>query len=82
VSSFAWHEPDATLSDMLLTEPGSRIEGDTADVLRVLFHEVHTAAVEHGLGELGADALALRLLPRMHQALADRGYVVRDYARE
>jgi len=75
-----WHEPEATLSEMLLTEPGSRIEGPAVDVLRVLYHVVHEAAVEHGMGELEADGLTLRLLPRIHQALADRGYVVRDYA--
>ena len=67
---------------MLLTEPGSRVEGSTEDILRVVFYVIHEASVADGSGELEADRFALMLLPRIHQALADRGYVVRDYASE
>ena len=76
-----WREPGRTLQDMLLSEPGSRIEGATEDVLRVVFVAVLGLLEETMHGDQ-ADAIALRSLPRVHTALADAGLVVRDYARE
>jgi hypothetical protein len=67
--------------DMLLTEPGSRVEGATEDVLRVVFVALTTLYAE-SMTEDQADHLALRSLPRVHTALADAGLVVRDYGRE
>lgn len=67
---------------MLLTEPGSRIEGPTEDVLRSLFWSLTGILLEHGLTENETDALALRFTARAHQSLADGGYVVRHYAGE
>jgi hypothetical protein len=67
---------------MLLTEPGSRVEGETPDVLRVLFHTLVAALADRGWTEEDADRFALGLLPRMHDALATAALVVRDYANE
>ncbi len=76
-----WGEPGRTLADMLLTEPGSRVEGATEDVLRVLFVAL-TELYAESMTEDQADRLGLRSLPRIHTALADAGLVIRDYARE
>jgi hypothetical protein len=76
-----WLEPGRTLQEMLLTEPGSRVEGPTEDVLRVMFGALVLLYGET-MTEDAADQLALRSLPRVHTALADAGLVVRDYARE
>jgi hypothetical protein len=67
--------------DMLLTEPGSRVEGATEDVLSVVFVALVELYAET-MTEDAADQLGLRSLPRVHTALADAGLVVRDYARE
>jgi hypothetical protein len=66
---------------MLLTEPGSRIEGPTEEVLRVAFSAL-VALYSESMSADAADALALRSLPRLHTALADAALVVRDYAQE
>jgi hypothetical protein len=67
----------AMMLGMMLVEPGSRIEGATEPVLSVVF-----VAAWHLFRETmtddKADALALRLLGRIHEGLADEGYVVRD----
>jgi hypothetical protein len=73
-----WQEPGRTLQDMLLSEPGSRIEGPTEDILRL----VYAVVLELGGDTPEADAQALRLLPHLHARLATHGYVVRDYAVE
>jgi len=69
-----------TLADMLLTEPGSRIEGPSEEVLRAIFEATYETLRLH-MGPDDADAIALRHLPRVHAHLADMGFVVRDYAR-
>jgi hypothetical protein len=73
-------EPEGTIRDVLLTEPGSRVEGPTEEVLRVLFWTVTGTLEEAGVSTSDADSVGLLLLPRIHDALAGRGYVVRDYA--
>lgn len=74
----AWDEPGRTLRGMLLTEPGSRVEGDTEAVLHVLFETSWYLLREH-MAEDQADRLALTLLGRYHESLTQCGYVVRQY---
>lgn len=74
-----WLEPGRTIQEMLLTEPGSRIEAETEELLRVVF--VTTALLlleDHTEDE--ADRLALRHLGRLHQALTEHDMIVRQYA--
>lgn len=66
-----------TLKDMMLTEPGSRVEGATEDVLFVLFEASYLLLRDFGTPTDTADKLAHQLIQRSHAALADRGYVVR-----
>ena len=70
------------LSNMLLAEPGSRVEGNTQDVLTVVYGELLLLLVEAGMVEERADALAQRHITRLHAAWANNGMVVRDYAGE
>jgi hypothetical protein len=66
---------------MLLTEPGSRVDGPTEDVLRALFYSVWKGAADlTDMDIQSADTFALRLLPRLHETLMEHGYVVRDLA--
>jgi len=71
-------EPTATLMDMLLTEPGSRIEGPTQDVLRVIFESTWYLLRESATDDQADDA-AMRLVARLHEALRNHGYIVRDF---
>jgi len=64
--------------NMLLTEPGSRIEGGTEDVLRAIF-EATWYVLREQMTDDEADQLALRHLVRVHNQLTNHGYVVRDY---
>jgi len=73
-------EPESTIRDVLLTEPGSRVEGPTEDVLRVVFWTVHHLLAESGMTAVEADPIALILMARLHDGLADHGMIVRDYA--
>lgn len=82
MSDQAWQEPGSTLGEMLLTEPGSRVEGPTEDLMRVLFYVTWQAGIDYGLSMTEADQLALKVLPRIHQALGDAGLIVRDLANE
>ena len=75
-------EPEGTIRDVLLTEPGSRVEGPTEDVLRVVFWTTLGTLVDQGIGEAVADRVTLLLLARLHDGLAGHGFVVRDYAGE
>ena len=75
-------EPEGTIRDVLLTEPGSRVEGPTDEVLRVVFWTVHRLLTESGMPEGDADPIALILMARLHDGLAEHGMVVRDYAGE
>jgi hypothetical protein len=77
----AWGEPGRTIREMLLAEPNSRIEGPTEDVMRVVFETTWNLLREQ-LGDDVADRVALAHMVRAHGALADAGYVVRDYASE
>jgi len=67
---------EVTLVTMMLTEPGSRVDGPTEDVLRSIFATT-LELLEETLPADEADTLALRHLARVHADLADRGYVVR-----
>ena len=73
-------EPTSTLMDMLLTEPGSRIEGPTSDVLRVIFESTWYMLRESSTDDQ-ADEAAMRLVARLHESLRLHGYVIRDFAR-
>jgi hypothetical protein len=73
-------EPEATIRDVLLTEPGSRVEGPTEDVLRVVFWTTLGLLGDKGIPESTADAIGLQLLARIHDQLAQHGLVIRDYA--
>jgi len=64
--------------DMLLTEPGSRIEGPTQDVLRVIFESAWYLMRESSTDDQ-ADQAAMQLVGRLHEALKVHGYVVRDW---
>lgn len=77
-------EPDATLLDMLLTEPGSRVEGPTEEVLRCLYWAIVSHAIDHdGMDPDAAEHRAISLLPWVHHSLANgagtdaAGFVVR-----
>jgi hypothetical protein len=65
--------------DMLLTEPGSRIDGPTEDVLRVIFESTWYLLRESTTDDRADDA-AMRLVGRLHEALRIHGYIVRDFA--
>jgi hypothetical protein len=65
--------------DMLLTEPGSRIDGPTEDVLRVIFESTWYLLRESTTDDLADDA-AMRLVGRLHESLRIHGYIVRDFA--
>lgn len=74
-----WLEPGSTLSDLLIAEPNSVIEGPTSDVLRTLFAVsvgLFTTSMPHG----AAVNLALRHMAETHLALVRSGYVIRDVA--
>ena len=71
-------EPTHTLMDMLLTEPGSRVEGPTADVLRVIF-ETTWYLLRETTTDDQADQTAMMLVGRLHETLKVHGYVVRDF---
>lgn len=72
------HLLSETLSAMLLTEPGSTVEGPTEDVLRVLFEQTWYLLRE-SMTDDQADRAALTLLGRLHDALTQAGFVVRQY---
>jgi hypothetical protein len=74
-------EPEGTIRDVLLTEPGSKVEGPTEDILRTVFWAVESLLCERGMTEQQADSISLQLMARIHDHLADQGFVVRDYAR-
>jgi hypothetical protein len=73
-----WNEPGRTISEMLLSEPGSRVEGPTEDVMRCLF-EASWYLLRESMTDDQADRLALALLGRMHESLSGSGFVVRQY---
>ncbi len=77
-ADYVWLDREDAMREMLLTEPGSRIEGPTEEVLRVLYASTVQAGTARGLTEQEADVLALLLVGRAHAALADAGYVVRE----
>lgn len=68
---------EVTLVTMMLTEPGSRVDGPTENVLRSIFTTT-VQLLEESMSADEADTLALRHLARVHADLADRGYVVRQ----
>jgi uncharacterized protein YabE (DUF348 family) len=70
-------EPEGTIRDVLLTEPGSNVEGPTEDVLRVVFWTVHELLEESGMTAADADPIALILMARLHDGLDSHGYVIR-----
>lgn len=72
-----WHEPGHTIQEMLLAEPGSRVEAQTEDLMRIVFATATRLFLEDH-GELEADHLALRYMGRLHQALVDYQMIVRD----
>jgi hypothetical protein len=72
-----WAEPGRTVRELLLTEPGSRVEGPTERVLAVLFETAWRLLLDE-LGPNHADAVALRYLARVHEDLAHAGYITRD----
>jgi hypothetical protein len=63
----------------LLVGNDSRIEGDQAELLHVLFGAMATTLeAETQLGPLEADRVALVMLVRVQARLAAAGYIVRD----
>ena len=73
-----WNPLARTLENMLLAEPGSRVEGPTEDTLRAIF-EATVQLLEDHMPHDRADAIALQHLVRVHEALTYAGYIVRDY---
>ena len=73
-------EPEGTIRDVLLTEPGSKVEGPTDEILRVMFWTTLDLLLSRGLSEDQADPICLQLMARVHDGLSQHGYVVRDYA--
>lgn len=74
-----WAEPGRTVRELLLTSPGSRVEGPTERVLAVLF-ESAWRTLRDELGDDAADRLALRYLGRVYEDLARSGHITRDMA--
>lgn len=70
--------PEERLREMLLSEPGSRIEGPTTEVLAIIF-EAAWWILRSEMGDHPADQLAMRHLTMAHELLTQRGYVVRQY---
>lgn len=62
---------------LLGEEDGARIEGPAAEVLDVL-HLALSITLLEVVDQLQADRLAYLFVSRGHNALATRGYVVRD----
>ena len=73
-------EAEGTIRDVLLTEPGSNVEGPTEDVLRVVFWTVHELLTDSGMTPAEADPIALILMARLHDGFAKHDMIVRDYA--
>jgi hypothetical protein len=65
----------------LLIEPDRRVEGPAVDVFRVIF-ETTFDVLRLTLPESEADAIAHQHLRHIHEALADAGFIVRDYINE
>ena len=73
-------DPEGTIRDAPLTEPGSNVKGPTEDVRRVVFWTVHELLGTPGRLCPAADPIALILMARLHDGLDAHGYVIRDYA--
>lgn len=69
-------DPARMMGGMLLVESGSKVEGDTEDVLRVIFQATWDTLREL-MPEDDADGLALRHVVRVHAYLAQHGMVTR-----
>lgn len=63
---------------MLLDTDAARIEGDQGAVLFEVYAAVLTLLEEEGTSHNDADAIALRLLPRLQSRWASAGLVVRQ----
>lgn len=66
-----------TLAVMMLVEPGSRVDGDTTEVLRSIY-QTTVELLEETMSIRDADELALRHLARVHADLAAAGLVTRQ----
>jgi hypothetical protein len=69
---------DATLSSMLLCEPGSHVDASTENLMRIT-HETAFWLLADELGEGMSDRVALMLISRLHDALTQAGHIVKVY---
>jgi hypothetical protein len=63
---------------MLLTEPGTAIEGPEQEILTLLFSALVLSLIsELNLSQLEAERLGMRIMVRSQARLAAAGYIVR-----
>lgn len=63
---------------MLIETDTRTVTGSLSDLLTILYSTLYVELVETGMPSADADALVLRILPRIEQRLVRHGFVTRQ----